>query len=1489
MIFWYSKVSNLQKLAIYLSCKKQVILCALLLQLLILLLFSGCSAQVNKDSATAMAAEYNACIDPNAKAMVCGMSVSSRSTGIVDSVYDIIKTQSSPSLSTSSSVVHQIGLYGGMCRFEILDQRLSYKIQKSQGNAFINAFRLGFGTDFAEFEKYWPIFPLSDVQCNINPKIDPIHDIRVDRFMNYLISGTRPITESEIEQLKRGEISSSLFSSIYNSYMWLPYEWNVYYAYNWIGPMHFVDQINTFSYRDTLLRRYNAFSSTSRLAYECEDSTQCYSGNCNKNFYKRGVCVDQNTGDGVACNCVDKIVMLERKNPNEDPLVASGIFCRYDADQISAPGSVRNKGYNEFYFLLLKDFFGNYYTDANNVFDLTLTNTKVIINPNDMETIIRNSFLVRNCGASYSIDGAYSPPRFVFTDFGKCELDADGTLELKTFGWCEPCTLATIAQQNTTQLPGPIYCPNDLRINYLGQTKILLDTGHHARHRGFMETPRHYCHFFDLSGLIGHIQGGNAKDLTFPAQSPDMGYLNYYLNYYLQNNIFPIVNIKPSLRYEFFANGEVQGMYSSVARVIGSANAKNRGPVMLSFEYDSTFSAEEFAKRIASFKFGQRVTSFSPLSFTEIKQSTENQVPYNGCAPTCLAGIALNSSLLGVSYYSNPVSYKDRVIFLLEDYFGRDSSSLTPVQQYLKDNVDYVSIDLPASEYYRWFRHLSNERAYDAIMQVHANISREIYDKWGKFTIINPIWGKAYYGSTTTEEMVQLGPNPRAAVRDCTTNYPFSVPSIPAGATHRVTTYQFVSNRGSGYTANIASIIYSLPYRHIPDGRVNINTVHNYNRGTNGCAYNPYGFSCWDPWWVGDYSWSELTQEREIPQWCVQAPVSYIGINSRTYHPYADYIVKIRNYLCSGDKLFVASSGDWTEKKHAGFLRYMLENQRIFTDAVTAGAILYPIKLNRTTNSGYQYVPLIWHEKNPCSGSFSETTHLSEAGLALQKYIRLLTGQKDRYVYERVYAKDACAMQTYGDPSNPISVNKPDPNCVIASYPSKADIKSCRPCTPAELQAGECGEKYQISPDGVFCTVPEGQDPDLYRLNELDYTTATNEMKQLYPLTNPPTEMRCGLCTYNNSVGICTIKNSFTGYVLARHPFSPVYFQPIDMDLMANMYDQNNNRVLCCLVENSFNPISTQSSYISSLLGAGNMTNYYTFLMKKFSLNNPELLIFPHRQGTDLSNVAIGKPEKSQNIYNFVKIDDERDVFCKLGESATINICYDSSRISSSEMAAFDNAIINKLRNDPTVSWAGSAITFRTIPISQVSIPYIGKSPMCSVFITTNRPEHSEAEVEGILEFMDTGRGIIEIIKERSSSIFFLGGIGIIDQALAKQLELSATTSSCLFNNIEFLPSAITINKTDDLIEFSQGSSIPGLSNLNTMSLSNTYHSSAVVGHAVGQNCMNGKLAMGIYRFGRFVAITNDFFMWDNPNLGNTPQMQEVYENMLRYVLRYGR
>ena len=131
------------------------------------------------------------CVNDKCIAMVCGYSSISPSPPPASQDWDANKSAQdfaddpsklSSAMPPSGITTPVVNLQGATCDFNKMNKKLYNKMTSSSGNLWVNSFRFGVGSSFADYETARNYFPATDRVCAANPYA------KTDRFTIYLNS-----------------------------------------------------------------------------------------------------------------------------------------------------------------------------------------------------------------------------------------------------------------------------------------------------------------------------------------------------------------------------------------------------------------------------------------------------------------------------------------------------------------------------------------------------------------------------------------------------------------------------------------------------------------------------------------------------------------------------------------------------------------------------------------------------------------------------------------------------------------------------------------------------------------------------------------------------------------------------------------------------------------------------------------------------------------------------------------------------------------------------------------------------------------------------------------------------------------------------------------------------------------------------------------------------------------------------------------------------
>jgi hypothetical protein len=399
-------------------------------------------------------------------------------------------------------------LYQGTCRFLPVDNFFKYVFENTEGS-YINTFRFGTGNSIKMYERSWPYLPVSDYYCGINGQgfVDRYMNYLPDQsyFDSYLKTyhSTKP---SIIQQFVQSDtcLKSSASSQIdlhtttyggnYGEYLYYSEEHDgqvltgfdkdddpVYQEF--IVPPN--TEIDSEFYAKALRATYSAdiSSSAGKAPFECESSLDCMSGICGTGAYSRTVCVNTDGSLAGECFCSKEkfetkvnsfVSYCESKAPPKYSI--SGALSRQSVEDAEASQEVllsthAIKFENTMVFLpqTAKIILREFSADELEIF-------KLIFNYDTSKNVIGyattdefgKTGIAKSCnlvsGTDYSTynfayipalkipdqgtAGSYPTKYTLIFGLGTCKPGEilKSAPEMKQFGWCEPCTVSTMAK-----------------------------------------------------------------------------------------------------------------------------------------------------------------------------------------------------------------------------------------------------------------------------------------------------------------------------------------------------------------------------------------------------------------------------------------------------------------------------------------------------------------------------------------------------------------------------------------------------------------------------------------------------------------------------------------------------------------------------------------------------------------------------------------------------------------------------------------------------------------------------------------------------------------------------------------------------------------------------------------------------------------------------------------------------------------------------------
>ncbi|PIU82571.1 hypothetical protein COS70_00605 [Candidatus Micrarchaeota archaeon CG06_land_8_20_14_3_00_50_6] len=468
--------------------------------------------------------------------------------------------------------------------------------------------------------------------------------------------------------------------------------------------------------------------------YECRSGGACLSGNCDKLTYNESRCVLKNTivpgAEGEAeyykeaeCGC---FYNNRRKK-----------VCAFAGDA-GVPAIV----------------------EMTDVLPTPLNPITITVQGTVDEAI---QPFIANCGLTKPDDyelttsgGGYQPitTTIKLKSLRNCALDSDVTdsgtkeLALNDYGWCQPCTTATLAVQRVSERPEylipaqafdyPQHCPTTIIDATTGAKlgEVCVDAFLTAK-TGVLTGPHAY-YICDCSGIgfEANIAGsrGQVKDKinpgVYPQFNPGAGPFFDLTSSYLKQNVIPIIVVDPAMPFSTdpvkdpFAHADLFGLG------LFKDWLKDRGPMILVLDEARYEPGVGLTHEQPTDAAGQGPeTAQVPLTMGYL--STKLSV-YREACPNCLLALKFTGDdSLGKSQY-------DRLINIFSSS-ADDGSGIAPVS--LMNAVDLIALDYDYtttainSEY-------KLETQFDAIVGAKLGAINKILAKLGKPTVIDNASGE---------------------------------------------------------------------------------------------------------------------------------------------------------------------------------------------------------------------------------------------------------------------------------------------------------------------------------------------------------------------------------------------------------------------------------------------------------------------------------------------------------------------------------------------------------------------------------------------------------------------------------------------------------------------------------------------------------------------------------------------------------------------------
>ncbi len=258
--------------------------------------------------------EDRSCVEADCRAMVCGNFLYRPQLPPPMPTEEEMKSGAAVPLTSGEE--SGVSLYKADCKFFDMDENLSKLLERT--GSLVNSFRLGIGNNsllFSDYEKYKYLFPPTDMFCSVNPTTG------IDRYMNYFemcaIPGacdslvsvsslggpTAYLSKYECAPYTEGVSEENKLESRER----YPFFYTTKESQETLIPSGYrVDSGGVFDsvfYRRALAAQYFdlMFVQHKTAPFECS-SSECMSGNCNKQDYHRSFIVKRD-GSKVPVEC----------------------------------------------------------------------------------------------------------------------------------------------------------------------------------------------------------------------------------------------------------------------------------------------------------------------------------------------------------------------------------------------------------------------------------------------------------------------------------------------------------------------------------------------------------------------------------------------------------------------------------------------------------------------------------------------------------------------------------------------------------------------------------------------------------------------------------------------------------------------------------------------------------------------------------------------------------------------------------------------------------------------------------------------------------------------------------------------------------------------------------------------------------------------------------------------------------------------------------
>ncbi len=968
---------------------------------------------------------------------------------------------------------------------------------------------------------------------------------------------------------------------------------------------------------------------------------------------------------------------------------------------------------------------------------------------------------IANCGLTKPDDyelttsgGGYQPiiTTIKLKSLGNCASDSEvndygvDELALNDYGWCQPCTTATLAVQRVSERPEylipaqtfdyPQHCPTGI-IDALTGAKLgevcvdALVSGKLNPINPFGK--KHTYYICDCSGIgfEANIAGsrGQVKDRinpgVYPQFNPGAGPFFDLTSSYLKQNVIPIIVVDPAM--PFSTDSAKDPFYHADLFGLGLFKdwLKDRGPMILvldEIKYDS--AAGGLVHTLPSQKVPNAMEEV-PLTMGYL--STKLSV-YREACPNCLLALKFTGDdSLGKSQY-------DRLINIFSSS-ADDGSGIAPVS--MMNAVDLIALDYDYtatainSEY-------KLETQFDAIVGAKLGAINKILAKLGKPTVIDNASGEmpAIASSGTPQNILVYttqdgGGSYPAYYIDYFMHTP-GIESILEAQGHTVTmkglNYEGYGSITDDFLAPYDQVwILSTDYDvwNLQPGELDaLNRFHDSGKGIfisgDHINFNTHANQILAA--LGSTTTIGGTRDRgsgcsdnvPIPTGThlVLGAVSAIhadpseGVIARdanTINIWDDGIAEYKDPTGGGKVIIDASFLNfysYSSSNYAGMCdnpKYIqnIANYIAYSSSTTAGT-----SWDNPANHRQFYEYIFRHQRN--------FTDNGAIGIVFKdwKIINAVPQMK-------------CGMEQ----GSRYALGKTQQTFYLKRFATTEEQGGCEcmPCTNIDLQMGKCSPFLL---DGSLCNLPNGV-TSYYNMKAPDSCASA---ESCVPCESIPSDLKI----------VCKMTDEYVpqGFVV-EYPPAVLAQGALYKDVISSLRDPAGNPAQCCLTDPEMAKMADSGSPKSAK---------YTYAKKEATKTNPEPVVYP--QNGDLA-LSCGKPEAtySTSISSEV-IREEKAIECTIPtfEINSILVYSGSDEIGSAEdllyrIGIFSPGIKSVLEPE------GYSVTMadRTPPpnVPILTDEYLDQFSQLWFLSTDYEVPLPQASVDAIKAFHESGRGIL--------------------------------------------------------------------------------------------------------------------------------------------------